>query len=455
MGERDLLGAVRGWLRTPPSPLPAPRRLPLWTLVPAIAALTALQMFRRPTAPPVWDSLIAEDGKIFLTQALAQPWTDNLTTSYQGYLHTVPRVIAKVATWFPLADAPLVMSLAFALVVALVAVYVFQANAAWIASPVLRAVIALAIPFVPVTAWQMAGTVSNLHWYLIYAAFWAVVCPWRTPGWLAASTALVLLAVLSDPLVGALLPIGVVFALRARDWRAWVLPGSIVLGILVTLALRDEGTAALNGSDYGVLPRVFADRVTSSLLVGDRYLEDVFGGKSGSAFAWISLALVAMAIGFGLARLRGRRACLVAGCAALSVGFFLLAGFARGTMIWDPDRPWILLGTRYVYLPVLFLLTALLAAVDRDRAAGGRPRARELVAAGLAVAVMAVGYAAPHRSSGELRWKPELAKARRACATRADVSPVTIARRGTGYTVFVPIDPRPRWAVEIGCAKLD
>ncbi|MEA2353835.1 MAG: hypothetical protein QOJ14_2249, partial [Thermoleophilaceae bacterium] len=348
-------------------------------------------MFRRPTAPPVWDSLIAEDGKIFLTQALAQPLSDNLATSYQGYLHTAPRLIAKVATWFPLEDAALVMSLAFALVVAFLSVYVFEASAAWIASPLLRAVLALAIPFIPVTAWQMAGTVSNLHWYLLYGAFWAIVCPWRTRGWLVASTALVLLAVLSDPLVAVFLPIAVVLAVRARDWRAWVAPGSIVFGILVTLALRDEGTTAISGSDYGVLPRVFADRVTSSLLVGDRHLKDILGETSGSPFAWASLAFVVLAIGVGLWRLRGRRAWLLAGGAALSVGFFAVAGFARGTSIWDSDRPWVLLGTRYVYLPVLFLLTALLAAVDRDAPGRWRPRALELVAAGLAVASMAVG----------------------------------------------------------------
>ncbi|MEA2369322.1 MAG: hypothetical protein QOH38_2040 [Thermoleophilaceae bacterium] len=445
---------LRRWLRTPPSPLPPAPRLPLWAAGAAVAVLTALQMFRRPTAPPVWDSLIAEDGKIFLTQALAQPMSDNLATSYQGYLHTAPRLIAKVATWFPLEDAALVMSLAFALVVAFLSVYVFEASAAWIASPLLRAVLALAIPFIPVTAWQMAGTVSNLHWYLLYGAFWAIVCPWRTRGWLVASTALVLLAVLSDPLVAVFLPIAVVLAVRARDWRAWVAPGSIVFGIIVTLALRDEGTTAISGSDYGVLPRVFADRVTSSLLVGDRHLKDILGETSGSPFAWASLAFVVLAIGVGLWRLRGRRAWLLAGGAALSVGFFAVAGFARGTSIWDSDRPWVLLGTRYVYLPVLFLLTALLAAVDRDAPGRWRPRALELVAAGLAVASMAVGYAAPHRSSGELRWRPVVAKARRACATGRPVPPVTLRRAGGG-TAFLPIDPRPVWAVEVGCAKLD
>src|SRR5205807_6277378 len=110
---------------------------------------------------------------------------DNLGASYQGYLHTAPRLIAKAATWFPLDQAPLVMSLLATLLVSALAVYVFNASAAWIASPILRAVLALAVPFIPVTARELSVTASNLHWYPLYAAFWAVLCPWRTRGWLA------------------------------------------------------------------------------------------------------------------------------------------------------------------------------------------------------------------------------------------------------------------------------
>jgi hypothetical protein len=428
-------------------------RTPLWLLGGALVALTALQMVRRPAAPPVWDSLIAEDGKIFLAAGLNQHLLDSLATSYQGYLHTAPRLIAVAATWVPLDQAPLVMSLLACLLVSLLALYVFRASAAWIASPILRAVLALAVPFAPVTAREMGGTVSNLHWYLLYAAFWAVICPWRTRGWLAASTALVLLTVLSDPLVGAFLPIAVVLAVRARDRLAWFLPGTNVLGLVVQLALRDQGTGSFGGTDYGVLPRLFAERVTSSLLVGDRYLKDVFGGTTGSPFAWCSLALVTVAVAAGLWRLRGRRAWLLAGCVTLSVGFFAGAALTRGTRFLSHVAPWGLTGSRYVYLPALFLLTGLLAAVDRPAFGTARARAREIVVAAIAVATMATGYAAPHRSSGELRWKPTLAEARAACAAGRPIAPIKLAGSGRGASAIVPIDPA-RWTIEIACSRL-
>src|ERR687886_1452185 len=275
---------ARALTRAFPGPLSPQTRLPLWSLPLLVAALTLLQMVRRPSPPPPWDSLFAEDAQIFLSQALSQHFLDTLATSYFGYLHTAPRLITDVATWFPLDDAPLVMSLLVSLVVALLCVYVFEASGAWIASPLLRAVLALSVAFLPVTAKELNGTVNNLNWYLIYAAFWALVCPWRSRGWLVASGAVVGLAVLSDPLCVVFAPIAALLALRDRDRRGWILPAVAVAGLVVQLALRDEGTTFFGASKHVALPRVFAERVTSSLLVGDRYFRQVFGHEIGSPF---------------------------------------------------------------------------------------------------------------------------------------------------------------------------
>jgi len=202
-----------------------------------------------------------------------------------------------------------------------------------------------------------------------------------------------------------------------------------------------------------VLPRLFAERVSSSLLVGDRYLKDVFGGTTGSPFAWASLAVVAVAVGAGLWRLRDRRAWLLAGGTALSLTFFLIPAITRGTRFLSHKAPWLLTGTRYVYLPALFLLTGLLAAVDRRAPGDRRPRAREIVVAAAVLATMVVGYAAPHRSSGERRWKPVLAQARLACARQRDIKPIKLYRDAQGLAAVLPIDPG-RWSMPIDCSKL-
>jgi hypothetical protein len=430
--------------------------LPIWGAAAAVAVLTWLQMVRRPGPPPLWDSLFTEDGKIFLSQAISQSFLDTLATSHLGYLHTVPRFISLAATWVPLGDAPLVISLLTTAVAAMACVYVFEASGAWIASPLLRGVLALAVVFAPVTAREIAGSLSNLHYFLIYAAFWAVICPWRSPPWLVASTVVVLAAVLSNPLCVVLLPIAVAFAVRAGERRAWVLPAAIVLGVAVQLLLRDESASSLGGSDYAAMPRIFAERVTSSLLVGDRYLKDVFGGMTGSPFAWGSLALVAVACGVGLWRLRGRRRWLLAAGVVLSVAFFVISVLGRGTLSLFPSKPWLLASTRYIYLPVVFLLTGLLAAVDRrERVAPRRFPAREVAAAAFVLATIVVSYRAPHLSQSGPRWKPSLARARLACAARRPIAPITLYGQGAKLTAVVPIDPPDEWAVPVPCSKLD
>jgi hypothetical protein len=421
-----------------------------------VAALTWLQMVRRPADPPLWDSLFTEDGKVFLSQALSQHFLDSLATSYLGYLHTAPRFVALVATWFPLEDAPLVISLITTAAVALVCVYVFEASAAWIASPPLRAVLALAVAFAPVTAWEIQGSLSNLHYFLIYGSFWAVICPWRSLPWLTASTLVVGAAVLSNPLCGLLLPIALAFAIRTRERRAWIPPGVIVLGVAVQLLLRDEAAKSFGGTHYAAIPRIFAERVTSSLLVGDRYLKDVFGEATGSPFAWGSLALVALVVAIGLWRLPGRRRWLAGASVTLSVAYFVISVVGRGTLVLYPSKPWLLASTRYIYLPVLFLLTAVVAVADRGPSEARRRLPwRELAVGGLVLATIVASYRAPHRSEGSPRWTPALGQASRACALRRPVAGITLYGRGPDLTAVVPIATPDEWYVPVNCRKLD
>jgi Glycosyltransferase family 87 len=426
----------------PPVPrLLAPsRRAPLWALAAGVAVLTWLQMVRRPADPPLWDSFLTEDGGVFFGHAVDNSFRDSVTAGYLGYLHTAPRLIAEPATWFSFEHAPLVMSLLTCLVAGLLAAYVFEASSPWIASPLLRFVLAASVVLAPVTAREMNGTVANLHWYLIFAATWAVVSPWRGRGWLVVSAAVVGLAALSDPLTGVLLPIGIVLAWRARERRAWVLPGLIAVALMAHLVLRDDSAERFGSLEASELPRIFAERVTTSLLAGDRYMEDLFGGQTGSPFAWATLAVVVVGVGVGLWRLRGRRRWLLGGGAALSIVFFMIPVLRRGTEVLLPASPWLGASSRYVYLPILFLLTGLLAAFDRE---GARLRWREVAVAVLVLAAVAVSYRAPNRTEGGATWKAELAKAERFCVGKHPDEPARIR--------IIPLD----WQVEIDCGRLD
>lgn len=397
-------------------------------------------MVRRPGDPPVWDSFYFEDGREFFAQAVDQGFLDALATSHFGYLHTASRLVAEPSTWFGYENAPQVMALLTCLFVGLLAAYVFVASSAWIASPVLRFVLAICVALIPVTGREMTGSANNLHWFLLFAAFWATVCPWRGRWWLLTSAAVVGLAALSDPLTVVLLPIAALMAWQSRDRRGWVLPGVIALGLAAQFVLRDDEAEPFGPLIAADLPRIFAERVTSSLLAGDRYLEDLFGGRTGSPFAWASLAVVVVGLGVGLWRLRGRRQWVLGGAAALSVAFFVIPPLRRGTTDFFPAEPWLAMSSRYVYLPVLFLLTAFLAAFDRD---GPRFRWREAVVAVLVLTVVAANYRTPHRTEGGLRWSTELIKAEQWCAGKRPDVPAAI-----------PIYPHD-WHVHIECGRFD
>jgi hypothetical protein len=77
----------------------------------AVALLLARQV-----AIAAWDTIWAEDGAIFLSDALTAPG-GSLFEVYGGYVHPVPRIVAAVASWLPLEHAALVFALAWALVV--------------------------------------------------------------------------------------------------------------------------------------------------------------------------------------------------------------------------------------------------------------------------------------------------------------------------------------------------
>jgi hypothetical protein len=226
-----------------------------------------------------------------------------------------------------------------------------------------------------------------------------------------------------------------------------------VAGLLVQLGLRDEGTTFFGNSSHAPIVRIFAERVTSSLLVGDRYLYDVFGGRTGSPFAWASLVVVGLAILAGIWRLRGRRLWLLALGTVLSLAYFLIPVFSRGTIQLFPTHPWLLASTRYIYLPVLFLLTALAFAADRRAPGRRRPGARELAFTALLIGTMATSYAAPNRTEGSPSWRLQVRQARVACREKHAVGWVTLYIHN-GLIAVLTTSPPQHWRTFISCDRL-
>jgi hypothetical protein len=263
--------------------------------VPWVAAATTLQMVRRPSDPPPWDSLFAEDGAVFLEGALNNKLPAPLFDSYNGYLHLVPRAIAELTVLFPLESAPLVMSLAASLTVAALSLLVYRASASWLPSPYLRAALAFAFVLLPVATGSEAGaSAAYVGWYWLYACFWVLVAPPSGRAWLALASGVALLTALTTPLAVVLVPVAVAAAALRRDRHSVAVAGALAAGLAVQAVAR-SGEAARVGSEAGDLLPLLGERVSGGLLVGDRFVGDLVNGSLGSVFGGVCSVAVAAA----------------------------------------------------------------------------------------------------------------------------------------------------------------
>ena len=103
--------------------VPVPVLLLAW-----VVAASAIQVARA-AGRPAWRVVWAEDGTIFLQQALDQSFAQALGTTYAGYLHVVPRLLAEPAALLPLSAAAAWLAIASAAVASLLAAYVWVASA--------------------------------------------------------------------------------------------------------------------------------------------------------------------------------------------------------------------------------------------------------------------------------------------------------------------------------------
>ncbi|HEY8339085.1 MAG TPA: glycosyltransferase family 4 protein, partial [Egibacteraceae bacterium] len=237
---RRLLAAARGlFVRHRPAPVTARGAL---LAVLAVAAGAVASLLRQPGVPAV-DTLWGEDGTIFLQQALStSPWTA-LQTVYAGYLHVLPRLLTEAVAVLPLAAAAPALAAGAATLTAGTAVLVERASAAHLPWRPARVVLAAAVVLLPVAQAEVFNAVANLHWPLIFVAFWMLLWPTERRWEVAVAAAVIALAVLSDPLVLLLAPLAVARFASGRGWRVRLVPVVFAVGaVLQTVALVTNPT---------------------------------------------------------------------------------------------------------------------------------------------------------------------------------------------------------------------
>nr|BFE50559.1 hypothetical protein GCM10017745_39860 [Saccharothrix mutabilis subsp. capreolus] len=378
------------------------------------------------------EHLWAEDGPMFIRDAVVHEFGRNLVTPYGGYLHTVPRLVAEAASVLPLEWVPVVFAVSAAAVRTSVALVVFAASGAYLRSFPLRFAHAALVVVLPVGNTEPLNNLTNLHWFLLYGAFWALL--WRSAPRLPMAV-LVVFAALSGALVFLLAPLALLrLALPRRTVPVALLVGLAVQGLAMATTTRlpysDDRYEPVDVALAALL------RVPLAGLTGSEQVHRLY-----PAFGHWPLAVALLLTGLPVvAALRwgGPAARLVAVygvvCGAVVITMSLSMNWVHVLSAQFPGV--VMTAQRYSVLPCLFLFTAM--AVGLDAASRGRSVA---LAAQVLLGAIVLTAAVLHvrDGAGLLRgtpWRPGLEQAREQCA--AGAPEVRLDQEPDGWWLFLP-----------------
>lgn len=409
-------------------------RLPSSIVLPLVLLAATLGTVARLGWRVSMDTIWAEDGRVFLSQAVEQSTWEAVTAPYAGYLHLVPRLLTEPATLLPVSAAPATFTSMATLATAGVALVVYRAVRPHVHSPELRLALALYVALLPVGR-EVVGNVANLHWYLLFAAFCVLLWDARSRAGVTLTVVILVGTALSDPFVVVLLPLVLLRLLVVPAARSWVVAGSTLLatavqGLAVVQAPSRTMQPELNPAQLGVW---YVSRVLSAGLWG----EELSGSDGPVSLRNLGLGAIAgiVVIVMAMAARRGSSRVVPAACACLAWSLLLfvvpvgLSGVATG---------------RYAVAPSSLLVLALVMVVDglrHGQPGGSGPR--RLVQSVAAVVVIGWVVALPAGALRDVRpgWQDATREAASDCTDGRDLAVVPIAPTG--------------WDMEISCAYLD
>lgn len=442
---RPTTDVVLGWSARLFAPAPA-FVLRARDLLLALAALglgAAVVLGRQPGAGAL-NTVWAEDGNIFLSDATNRSPLDALTTSYAGYYHLIPRLLAELAALTPAGAAAEVLAVEAALCTAVFALLVYIASAGQLASRWSRVLVAAVVVVLPLGQDDLPNAIANLHWPALYVLFWMLLwTPSSRPGRTVAPLVVLFIAA-SDILVAALLPLACLRLLVRRDRYSVLLASAFIAGWAVQVVglLTGSASRALALNPFRWLTG-YVVRVVPQTMLGERW----FGGAVDAR--WLALAAAAWLVltALVLASLRLVRSNMVLALVAAvqSVLLYALPVFLSGNAT-----------PRYAAAPAMLVVTALVAlATPRGEEAvhGARPSVDTRAERGWVRAVplgvltvllcitWAVNYRLDNRRADGPGWREQIAVARATCATEHPA------------TVEVPIPPaKPTaWSARLPC----
>jgi hypothetical protein len=414
-------------------------------IVLALLALAIVLQLLRAGPHNALESLWAEDGPIYLQEALAHSFWHAVTSTYATYLVVGPRLIGEVASLFPLRDAPAVIAVASAAVVGLCGVTVWHASAAHVRDPYLRGTLVALTVLSPVAGLESIDSAAYVPWFMLFASFWILL--WRPRSWWAVGSAslLLLLTGLSTPGVWFFAPLAGLRLIAVRDRRDLAIVGSYALGaaVQIPILLFNKETAVEPAWTHHIWT-VYLQRIVDGAPFGLR-----LGGAGWIYLGWpllialLIIGLAALVVGFRRSPPGARW--IVAIAVPTSLVMFVVSLYQRALgfqMLW-PSGVHNGTGSRYAIVPTLLVVSAAMVMIDRIALPRPRPALPSwLGIATIALLLVSLAISFPESNPavrGYPRWDQQLDSAAVACA-REHLEEAAVQTSPPGFGLAVPCD---------------
>jgi hypothetical protein len=403
-----------------------------------VVVTTALQLMRQPGAR-TWDTIWAEDGGVYTTDVINHPIGAALFRGYAGYVQLVPRILALPTRIIPPSWFAPYLAATGAVVAALCGLLVVRFSSGWVECEPLRWTLGAMVVLVPVGYPEINANIVNLNWTLLAVAFWAVASRRRGRADLALRVALVVLTALTTSLAAVLVPWAILVAVirRTRDDAAVLVTLVVALGVQ---GLIDRSTASpARGPWSGSRAvEIFEVRVLGSLVTGERWLGHLWLQHPRKLVIG-SIAFVVMVIVLSRPwRQSHDRQWFAASAVALAIVTFVASTAVRGTTLiglTSAVHTFDNAGSRYGFVPVLLLFSALVVLVD-----GSRRRWLQALLIAQAVFVITTSLRLLTLRSNGPMWSSTLARATATCRARPELAVVSIPASPGNFVTVVPCD---------------
>lgn len=221
------------------------------------------------------DKIYAEDGGIYLQQAIDLPFPRDVFKPYAGYSDITARLLGNFVSIFPVQNYTIVILLTVALALTLTGYLLFLSSKDLFPGKAIRIISALGLILLPIGGFESFGNITNLHFYLMSGCLFLILGTTIREKRYYLGSMFIVISCLSTPLMVYYLPILMIhyFFLRMNRINFRITPYHIALLVGITLqflfvltfALGDRGSNS--NHSFSKTLYLFFDRVIGSSLI--------------------------------------------------------------------------------------------------------------------------------------------------------------------------------------------